>query len=162
VWNPHHPRIFLHEDDDDDAPPRGDTSGRAASGDTGSAPLGENSAWPPTRTTARNTAGPDNIDDKRGRKRRNSGNARKEAGRWPQPPHWQATGGRGKKRVERAASPVHSGLAELALKVRSCLLRTFTCFYPNINKMTTAAGNTSGRGSTSFYGKYRVGRQRIK
>jgi len=76
VWNPHHPRIFLHEDDDDDAPPRGDTAGRAASGDTVSAPPGENSAWPPTRTTARNTAGPDNIDGKHGRKRHSGCNAR--------------------------------------------------------------------------------------
>ena len=98
MWNPHHPRIFLHEDDDDDTPPRGDTADREASGDIASAPPDGTGAWPPTRTTARNTAGPDNIDDKRGRKRRNSGNARKEAGRWPQPPHWQATGGRGKKR----------------------------------------------------------------
>jgi len=96
VWYPHHPRIFLHEDDDDDAPHRGDTADRAASGDTVSAPPGENGAWQPPRTTDRNTVGPDNIDDKRGRKRRNRGNARKEAGRWPQPPHWQATGGRGK------------------------------------------------------------------
>jgi len=76
VWNPHHPRIFLHEDDDDDAPPRGDTAGREASGDTVSAPPGENSAWPPTRTTARNTAGPDNIDGKHGRKRHSGCNAR--------------------------------------------------------------------------------------
>lgn len=155
MWNPHHPRIFLHEDDDDVGPPRADAGGRQASDDTVSAPHGENNAWPPTRTMARNTAAPDNIYDKRGKNRRNRGNAGKEAGRWPQPPHWQATGGRGKKEVEKAASPVRSGLAELASKVRSCQLRTFTCFYPNNRKMTTAAGYTFGGGSGAFNGKYR-------
>jgi len=49
--------------------------------------------------------------------------------------------------------PVLSGFAELASKVRSCLLRTFTCFYPNDREMATAAGNNSGCGSGSFYGK---------
>jgi len=52
--------------------------------------------------------------------------------------------------VERAASPVRSGLAELASKVRSCLLRTFTCFYPNNNEMTTDAGNAAAGASGSF------------
>ncbi|PJB32121.1 MAG: hypothetical protein CO109_06280 [Deltaproteobacteria bacterium CG_4_9_14_3_um_filter_65_9] len=58
--------------------------------------------------------------------------------------------------MERAAPRCPPGLAELASKVRSCLLRTFTCFYPNNGNITTAAVNTSGCGSGSFYGKKRV------
>ncbi|MEK7288830.1 MAG: hypothetical protein AAB067_01515 [Planctomycetota bacterium] len=74
-----------------------------------------------------------------------------------------------KERGGEGRPPVHAGLAELALKVRSCLLRTFTCFYPNNRKITTAAGNTSGRRSGSFYGKNRgkegkrkTGKEKVK
>ena len=125
---------FLHEDDDDDEPPRGDAAGRAALATTVSAPIGETGAWPPTRTTARNTADPDNIADKRGRKRRNLRNARKAAGRWPQPPLWQATGDRGKRKGWRGPPPVHAGLAELALKVEVACFGPSPVFIPTTEK----------------------------
>ena len=154
MLNPHHPRIFLHEDDDAGVPRRAGAAGRAEVADNASAPPGDTGVWPTPRMPARNTAGHGNTGGKHERKHRNRRNAGKAEGRWPRPPVWRMPGGRGKK--TEGAAPGPSGSAELASKVRSCLLRTFTCSYPNNNEMTTAAGNTSRCVSGSFYDKNRM------
>ena len=158
--NPHHPRFFLREDDDADAPHRAGAAGRAASCDNASAPPGGTGAWPHHRTPVRNTAAPGNTDDKYGRKRRNHRNAGKPTGRWPQPPVWRATGGHGKKTW--GAAPGAVGICGTRFEGPKFLLRTFYCFYPTDSKMATAAGNTSGRGSNPSAKQHRDARERGK
>jgi hypothetical protein len=70
VLNPHHPRIFLREDDDGDMLPHAGVAGRAASAGNASAPPGGTGGGPKPRTPIRNTADPGNTGGTHERKRR--------------------------------------------------------------------------------------------
>jgi len=61
-----------------------------------------------------------------------------------------------KERGGEGRPPVPAGTCGTRFEGPKFQLRTFTCFYPNNRNITTAAVNTSGCGSGSFYGKKRV------
>ena len=124
MLNPHHPRIFLHEDGDAGAPPPDADAARAASAGTASAPRGGEDASPGPRTPARSTAAPASTGGKHERKSRIRRNEDKAEGRWPRPPVWRMPGGRGKKR--KGAAPGAVGICGTRFEGPKFPLRTFT------------------------------------
>ena len=157
MLNPHHPRIFLHEYDDAGAPHPAGAVGRAVSAGNASAPPGGTGAWPTRRIPVRNTAGHGNTGGRHEREHRIRRNGGKATGRWPRPPIWQATGGRGKKTW--GAAPGAVGICGTRFEGPKFPLRTFTCFYLNDSNMATAAGNISGGASDSYSRNIGMGRE---
>ena len=148
MWNPHHPRFFLHEDDDAGAPHPAGAAGHAASAGNASAPRGGTGAWPIRRTPARNTAGHGNTGGRHGKICRSRRNAGKATGRWPRPPIWRTPGGRGKK--TGGAAPGAFGVCGTRFEGPKLPASDLHLLYPNDRQMATAAGNTSGRGSSPY------------